>query len=62
MTEDDIERLVAIAATDGSSLSRKHLFRAITFAEVFSHIVRNNTVAERCDPLLLRDSRTALMR
>lgn len=35
MTEDDIERLVAIAATDGSSLSRKHLFRAITFAEVF---------------------------
>lgn len=34
MTDDDIEQLVATAANDGSPLSRKHLFRAITFAEV----------------------------
>lgn len=35
MTDDDIEQLVATAASDGSQQSRRLLFRAISFVEVF---------------------------
>lgn len=35
MTDDDIEQLVATAASDGSQLSRKLLFHAISCVEVF---------------------------